>query len=171
MTTGIRVWAAGENSSTVLPYLGRRRGGNPFHDGWGQLAMPTEKRKPAAPAPKRGPADWRAETLDRIRALIIKADPEVKEEWKWKKPSNMAGIPAWSRDGIICTGESYKSTVKLTFARGASLPDPAGAVNASLEGGTRRAIDLRKGEPVNARAFTALVKAAVAHNAEKVARR
>ena len=134
--------------------------------------MPTSTGKPAATARRRGAGDWREETLDRVRALIMKTDPEIAEERKWKKPSNnMVGVPVWSRHGIICTGEIYKNTVKLTFARGASLPDPSGLFNAGLEGGTRRAIDLREGETVNARAFTALVKAAVAHNAERAARR
>jgi hypothetical protein len=103
--------------------------------------------------------DWRGETLGRMRALIREADPDVVEEWKWM------GTPVWSHDGIICTGEHYKSVVKLTFAKGASLPDPAGLFNASLEGNTRRAIDIREGEDVDASAFKALVRAAVAHNA------
>lgn len=134
--------------------------------------MPASIRKIAAATSTRGGADWREQTLDRVRALIMKAAPGITEERKWKKPSNkMAGVPVWSRDGIICTGEIYKSTVKLTFARGASLADPSGLFNASLEGGTRRAIDLREGEMVNARAFTALIKAAVANNTERAARR
>ena len=103
--------------------------------------------------------------LDRIRMLIKRADPEVVEEVKWRKPSNaMRGVPVWSHDGIICTGETYKEVVKLTFARGASIPDPARLFNSSLEGNTRRAIDIREGEEVDARAFKALVKAAVARN-------
>ena len=101
---------------------------------------------------------WRGETLARMRALILEADPEMIEEWKWR------GTPVWSHDGIVCTGESYKEVVKLTFARGASLPDPAHLFNASLEGNTRRAIDIREGETVDARAFKALVKAAVVRN-------
>ena len=101
-----------------------------------------------------------------MRALILEADPQMIEERKWKKPSNrMAGVPVWSRHGIVCTGETYKSVVKLTFARGASLPDPSGLFNASLEGGTRRAIDIREGEKIDAVAFKALVKAAVGENA------
>ena len=109
---------------------------------------------------------WKAETLERMRALILEADPEMTEEQKWKKPSNgMKGVPVWSHDGIVCTGETYKSVVKLTFAKGASLPDPAHLFNSSLDGNTRRAIDIREGETVNARAFKALVKAAVALNA------
>jgi hypothetical protein len=109
--------------------------------------------------------DWRNETLDRVRALILEADPEMIEERKWRKASNaMAGVPVWSHNGIVCTGESYTKVVKLTFARGASLSDPSGLFNSGLEGGTRRAIDIHEGERVNARAFKALVKAAVAQN-------
>jgi hypothetical protein len=121
------------------------------------------KSKSTTRAPS--PAGWREETLARMRALILEADPEMLEEQKWKKPSNgMVGVPVWSHDGIVCTGETYKQVVKLTFAYGASLPDPSRLFNASLEGGTRRAIDIREGETVNARAFKALVKAAVARN-------
>ena len=108
--------------------------------------------------------DWQEETLERMRGLILAADPKIIEEQKWKKPSNPAGVPVWSRDGIICTGETYTKVVKLTFAKGAKLPDPSGLFNASLEGNTRRAIDIREGEKVDARAFKALVKAAVALN-------
>jgi hypothetical protein len=109
--------------------------------------------------------DWRERTLARMRALILEADPEMIEERKWKKPSNaMAGIPVWSHNGIVCTGEVYAKAVKLTFARGASIPDPSRLFNSSLEGGTRRAIDIHEGETVDARAFKALVKAAVARN-------
>jgi len=115
--------------------------------------------------PVRDQGDWREDTLARIRALILEADPEMIEERKWKKPSNaMKGVPVWSHDGIVCTGETYAKAVKLTFARGASLPDPSHLFNASLEGGTRRAIDIGEGETVDARAFKALVKAAVAAN-------
>ena len=110
--------------------------------------------------------DWREETMTRLRALILEADPEMTEERKWKKPSNgMAGVPVWSHHGIVCTGESYKEVVKLTFAQGASLPDPSRLFNSSLEGATRRAIDVHEGEKVDARAFKALVQAAVARNA------
>jgi hypothetical protein len=101
---------------------------------------------------------WRGETLARMRALILSADPGMTEEWKWM------GTPVWSRHGIVCTGESYTKVVKLTFARGASLPDPTRLFNSSLEGNTRRAIDIREGEKVDAAAFKALVKAAVAQN-------
>ena len=108
--------------------------------------------------------DWRGETLARMRALILEADPEVVEEVKWRKPSNPSGVPVWSRDGILCTGEAYKGTVKLTFAHGAKLKDPARLFNASLEGSTRRAIDLREGDRVDERAFQALVRDAAALN-------
>jgi hypothetical protein len=109
--------------------------------------------------------DWRATTLSRMRTLIHAADPDVVEEIKWVKANN-PGTPTWSHDGIICTGEPYKAVVKLTFAKGASLPDPAKLFNASLEGNTRRAIDIHEGEQVDARAFKALVKAAIALNTE-----
>jgi hypothetical protein len=109
--------------------------------------------------------DWREETLARMRALILEADSGMIEERKWKKPSNaVAGVPVWSHNGIVCTGETYKDKVKLTFAKGATLEDPAGLFNSGLEGGTRRAIDIHEGEKVDARAFKALVKAAVARN-------
>jgi hypothetical protein len=107
--------------------------------------------------------DWRGETLARVRALIKEADPEIVEEWKWR------GTPVWSRDGIICTGESYNSVVKLTFAKGASLKDPARLFNSSLDGNVRRAIDIREGERIDARAFKALIRAAVALNAKRKA--
>src|SRR5438034_4342860 len=107
--------------------------------------------------------DWRGETLSRMRKLMKEADPDVVEEWKWVKATS-PGTPVWSHDGIICTGESYKSTVKLTFAKGASLEDPAKLFNASLEGNTRRAIDIHEGEEVDAGAFKALIRAAVALN-------
>ena len=102
--------------------------------------------------------DWRGETLSRMRKLIKEADPDVVEEWKWM------GTPVWSHDGIICTGESYKSVVKLTFAKGAALDDPAKLFNSSLDGNVRRAIDIRENEKVDARAFKALIRAAVALN-------
>ena len=107
---------------------------------------------------------WQGKTLSRMRELIKEADPDVVEEIKWAKATN-PGVPTWSHDGIICTGESYKSTVKLTFAKGASLPDPAKLFNASLDGNTRRAIDIREGEELDPKAFKALIKAAVELNA------
>lgn len=103
--------------------------------------------------------------LERVRKLIVRAVPDVVEEVKWRKPSNgMRGVPVWSQDGIVCTGETYKEYVKLTFAKGASLPDPDGIFNSSLEGNTRRAIDLREGDKVNEKAFQTLVRAAVKLN-------
>ena len=107
--------------------------------------------------------DWRGTILSRMRTLIKKADPDVVEEWKWVKPTR-PGTPVWSHDGIICTGESYKSVVKLTFAKGASLKDPARLFNSSLEGNARRAIDIREGEKVDESAFKALIRQAVALN-------
>lgn len=111
--------------------------------------------------------DWRGETLSRMRELIREADPDVVEEVKWVKQSNPAGVPTWSHAGIICTGEVYKSAVKLTFANGASLEDGAGLFNSSLGGNTRRAIDLHEGDEVDARAFKALVRAAIDLNTAK----
>ena len=107
--------------------------------------------------------DWRGEMLARLRALIRQADPDVVEEWKWKKAST-PGTPVWSHDGIICTGETYKSVVKTTFAKGASLDDPAGLFNSSMEGNVRRAIDFHEGDKIDENAFKALVRAAVALN-------
>ena len=118
-----------------------------------------------AGAKTKAPGDWRDETLARMRALILEADPEITEERKWKKPSKrMAGVPVWSHNGIICTGEIYSKAVKLTFARGASIPDPSHLFNSSLEGNTRRAIDIHEGETIDAGAFKTLIKAAVAAN-------
>jgi hypothetical protein len=110
--------------------------------------------------------DWRVDLLAQLRAIILQSDPEITEEVKWRKPSNsMQGVPVWSCGGTICTGETYKTTVKLTFAQGASLEDPKGLFNSSLEGNTRRAIDFREGDPVHASALKALVRAAIALNA------
>ena len=103
-------------------------------------------------------ADWRGETLARMRALILSADPEITEEWKWR------GVPVWSHHGILCTGESYKQVVKLTFAQGAKLPDPSHLFNSSLEGNTRRAIDIHEGEHIDTKAFNKLINAAIALN-------
>jgi hypothetical protein len=110
---------------------------------------------------------WRGQTLERMRKLIREADPEIVEECKWAKPGNPSGVPVWSHAGIVCTGETYKAKLKLTFARGASLPDPAGLFNASLDGNTRRAIDILEGNEINADAFKALVLAAVALNTSR----
>ena len=109
-------------------------------------------------------ADWRGETLARIRKLIKEADPGVTEKLKWRKPSNPSGVPVWEHAGMICTGETYKDKVKLTFAKGASLDDPSGLFNSSLTGGTRRAIDIHEGEDIDDAAFKALVSEAVAVN-------
>ena len=108
--------------------------------------------------------DWRGEMLGRLRALVKEADPEVVEEWKWR------GVPVWSHDGLICTGETYKSVVKMTFAKGAALEDPSGLFNSSLEGNTRRAIDFHEGEKINEKALKALVRAAVTLNTSKAKR-
>ena len=114
--------------------------------------------------------DWRGETLARVRKLIQQADPEVVEQVKWRKPSNaMRGVPVWEHAGIICTGETYKTYVKLTFAKGAALADPSGLFNASLEGNARRAIDIHEGDKMDATAFKALVRAAVKLNTAKPA--
>jgi hypothetical protein len=161
--------------------------------GWlpGQPANPksmTGKAKPrandtsGAPTPRklaikssskaRDLVDWREETLDRMRALILEADPEMIEERKWRKPSNlMAGVPVWSHNGIVCTGETYTKVVKLTFAQGARIRDPSRLFNSSLEGNTRRAIDIHEGEKVDAGAFKALIKAAVAQNRQPAKKR
>ncbi|HEU0098695.1 MAG TPA: DUF1801 domain-containing protein [Allosphingosinicella sp.] len=108
--------------------------------------------------------DWRGEALARVRALIREADPEAVEAVKWRKPSNPAGVPVWEHAGLLCTGETYRDKVKLTFARGAALEDPAGLFNSSLDGNTRRAIDIREGDRIEAEALKALVRAAVAEN-------
>ena len=110
------------------------------------------------------PGDWRGELLSRLRALIMEADPEMTEERKWRKPSNPAGVPTWSHNGLVCTGETYKNVVKMTFAKGASLADPSGLFNSSLEGNTRRAIDFHEGDKLDEEALKALIRAAVALN-------
>jgi hypothetical protein len=110
-------------------------------------------------------SDWRGATLAKLRRLIREADPQIEEAVKWRKPSNPSGVPVWERDGMICTGETYKDKVKLTFAKGASLEDPSGLFNASLDGGTRRAIDFREDDQVDEAAFKALIREAVALNA------
>ena len=127
-------------------------------------------KKPKPAAKTKSAADWRVETLARMRALIREADPDIVETVKWRKPSNPAGVPVWERDGIVCTGETYKATVKLTFMHGAALADPKRLFNASLDGNLRRAIDLHEGETVDASAFKALVRAAVALNKGKAKR-
>jgi hypothetical protein len=114
-----------------------------------------------------GATDWRTDTINTVRALIEQADPEVVEEAKWVKPTNPAGVPAWSHDGLICTGETYKDKVKITFFNGAELDDPNHLFNASLDAGTRRAIDLVEGDTLDEQAFTALVRNAVELNVDK----
>jgi hypothetical protein len=143
-----------------------------------KAAAPMKKKKGASKEKKGGDspshlidrriaelADWRGEMLARVRALIQQADPEVVEEWKWR------GVPVWAHAGIICTGETYKSVVKLTFAKGASLQDPSRLFNSSLEGNTRRAIDLQEGDKINEKAFQALIRAALALNTSSGAKR
>jgi hypothetical protein len=116
-------------------------------------------------------ADWRGAVLERVRALIKEADPDVVEEVKWRKPSNaMLGVPVWEHAGILCTGETYKSFVKLTFAKGAQLPDPSGLFNSSLEGNVRRAIDIHEGDRIDETAFKSLIRAAVALNTTSLKR-
>ncbi|MDR7061320.1 MULTISPECIES: DUF1801 domain-containing protein [unclassified Sphingopyxis] len=117
-----------------------------------------------------GLGDWRGATLTKLRALIHAADPDVEEVVKWQKPSNPSGVPVWEHAGILCTGETYKDKVKLTFAKGAALADPKGLFNSSLDGNTRRAIDLFEGDSVDEAAFKALVRAAVEANLEKPAK-
>ena len=114
--------------------------------------------------------DWRADLFKQVRALIHEADPAVVETVKWRKPSNPLGVPIWEHDGILCTGETYKDKVKLTFAYGASLPDPSGLFNSSLDGNVRRAIDFHEGDKINAKALKALIRAAVALNKAKAKR-
>jgi hypothetical protein len=127
---------------------------------------PQKSKSPSKPASQLIDAriqelgDWRGQTLSRLRALVKEADPEIVEEWKWN-------VPVWSRDGILCTGEVYKSAVKMTFAKGASLKDPSGLFNSSLEGNTRRAIDFREGEKINETALKTLIRAAVTLNKSK----
>ena len=126
-------------------------------------AAPTQAQSPSRLIDARIEelGDWRGEALAKVRKLIKAADPQVVERWKWR------GVPVWEHDGIICTGETYKAAVKLTFAKGASLPDPSGLFNSSLDGNVRRAIDIHEGDKVNERAFTALIRAAIALNASK----
>jgi hypothetical protein len=129
----------------------------------------TRKTSPASSgSTRKAPSrDWRGEVLDRVRRLVREADPEAIENVKWRKPSNPAGVLVWEHDGIICTGETYKAVVKLTFAKGASLPDPKGLFNAGLEGNVRHAIDIREGDRIDDKALIALVRAAVAANTSK----
>ena len=146
--------------------------------GWGKDMATASKKKGSAQdgadsrhidAKIKELGDWRGDTLARLRALIHAADPEVVEQVKWRKPSNPRGVPVWEHDGIICTGETYKDKVKLTFARGASIPDASGLFNSSLDAGARRAIDLHEDDKINDKAFKALIRAAVALNIELAA--
>ncbi|MBO6719315.1 MAG: DUF1801 domain-containing protein [Rhizobiaceae bacterium] len=129
--------------------------------------MTSENPSDLIDAKIKGMTDWRGETLARIRTLIKEADPDVVETVKWRKPSNPSGVPVWEHDGIICTGETYKDKIKLTFAQGAKLADPAGVFNGKDTGATRRSIDIREGESVDEESFKALVKEAVALNKSK----
>lgn len=129
--------------------------------------MPEESAADLIDTKIQAMGDWRGAALARMRRLIREADPDVVEEVKWRKPSNPGGVPVWSHSGIICTGETYRDNVKLTFAQGAALDDPRKLFNAGLDGGTRRAIDIREGEEVDATAFKALVKEAVVLNVSK----
>jgi hypothetical protein len=135
-------------------------------------AKKANPESPAGPIEARNKelGDWRGKILARVRALIRQADPDVVEELKWRKPSNPMGIPVWSHEGIICTGETYKGQVKLTFAKGAALKDPSRLFNSSLQGSTRRAIAIREGGHIDEEAFKALVRAAVALNTLRVGR-
>jgi hypothetical protein len=133
--------------------------------GSGSMATRADKSgSEAVDAKLQSLGDWRGATLARVRRLIKEADPDVTEEVKWRKPSNPLGVPTWSHAGIVCTGETYRDKIKLTFARGAAVDDPSGLFNSSLEGNTRRAIDIREGEEIDAGAFKALIRAAVAKN-------
>src|SRR5687768_13051671 len=165
----------GGHTSAYPSVMGTSRASKPRKSATKSKSPPKTSAK-AAPAPAsrlidqriRDLGGWRGQTLARMRALILEADPEMIEEVKWIKPSNPLGVPVWSHPGrgggIVCTGEAYTKVVKLTFARGASIPDPSRLFNSSLEGNTRRAIDIHEGEKVDASAFKALVKAAVAQN-------
>jgi hypothetical protein len=129
--------------------------------------QPKSNPSTSADASIEDPGDWRGEMLARLRALIMEADPEMTEERKWIKPSNPEGVPTFSDNGLVCTGETYKSVVKITFAKGASLEDPSGLFNSSLEGNTRRAIDFCEGDKLDEEALKALIRAAVALNTSK----
>ena len=143
----------------------KKNSGSKQGKGRASSAQPTDAKIKAV-------GDWRGEMLARIRILIQQADPEVAEEVKWRKPSNgMKGVPVWSHAGIICTGETYTSVVKMTFAKGAALEDPAGLFNSSLEGNTRRAIDFHEGDTIDEKAMKALIRVAVALNVSSAAKR
>jgi len=130
-----------------------------------KTSVPIESASAAIDARIRELGDWRGKTLAKVREIVHAADPDIVEEWKWAKATS-PGVPVWSRAGIICTGETYKSAVKLTFARGARLKDPSGLFNSSLDGNARRAIDIHEGDTINEKALKALIRAAVALNLE-----
>jgi hypothetical protein len=130
-----------------------------------QRAKGIMKKSNVSKAKSSDRGDWRGETLSRIRTLIKQAEPELIEDRKWKKPSNPEGVPAWSHNSLVCTGETYKNAVKITFFKGASLKDPSGLFNSSLDGNARRAIDFHEGDTINEKALKALIKAAVKLNA------
>ena len=130
--------------------------------------MKKGQSKGAPSEPIEATVDWRSELLSRLRALIMEADPEMTEERKWRKPSNPAGVPTWSHNGLVCTGETYKNVVKMTFAKGAALKDPSRLFNSSLDGNTRRAIDFHEGEKIDEGALKNLVRAAVDYNQLKL---
>jgi hypothetical protein len=132
--------------------------------GAGEMKVGQSKGSEPASEQIDDPGDWRVELLSRLRALIMEADPEMTEERKWIKPSNPAGVPTFSHNGLICSGETYKNVVKMTFAKGAALPDPSGLFNSSLEGNTRRAIDFHQGDKLDEEALKALIRAAVCLN-------
>jgi hypothetical protein len=158
----------GRSSSTVAPgSLATRRGTEPLPDGPAEGGSGARMRRPQRVGSPGMSTDWRKARVDELRTLLLSADPAMVEDVKWRKPSNPDGVPTWSHDGILCTGETYKSVVKMTFARGASLEDPAGLFNSSLEGTTRRAIDFREGDEIDEEALKALVGAAVALNAAR----
>jgi hypothetical protein len=152
-----RMSKASAKVATIPPNATEKKHKSSSKEGKGNDSLQTDVRS-------KKPNDWRGEMLARIRTLIQQADPEAIEEVKWRKPSNPAGVPVWSHGGIICTGETYKDKVKLTFAKGASLADPAGLFNSSLEGNTRRAIDIFEGDKINEKALQTLIRAAVALN-------
>jgi hypothetical protein len=146
----------------------KRKSGSKEAKGGGSPSQPRKLSGPSAGRPIdariKELSDWRGETLARVRILIKQADPEVVEELKWVKPTTPGGVPVWSQAGMLCTGETYKNVVKMTFAKGASLEDPSGLFNSSLEGNTRRAIDFHEGDKIDEKALKALIRAAVALN-------
>src|SRR5437773_932289 len=153
----------------------KRKSGSKEAKGGGSPSQPRKHSGPSAgrliDARIKELSDWRGETLARVRILIKQADPEVVEELKWVKPTNPGGVPVWSQAGMLCTGETYKNVVKMTYAKGASLEDPSGLFNSSLEGNTRRAIDFHEGDKIDEKALKALIRAAVELNTSSAAKR